>query len=117
MTGNPATDDSGLPSDRSSSLADVLERAARSVGAIGAVAGVTTTWSRDGQAFAVHAVHAGDVVEFRLDGPVAAAALRTPDTEPSARGPEWVAVQPRELDQFAVDRIESWFIAAWRRAG
>ncbi|MEK6719614.1 MAG: hypothetical protein AABZ33_02960 [Chloroflexota bacterium] len=114
MTGDPTTDDSGSAAGRPRSLAEVLNRAASSVDAIGAVAGATTTWSRDGQAFAVHA---GDVVEFRLDGPIAAAALRTPDTEPSARGPEWVAVQPGEVDRFAVDRIESWFIAAWRRAG
>ncbi len=114
MKGDPLQADSGLSSDRPGLLAAALERAASSVGAIGDVAASTTTWSLGGQAFAAFSE---GVVEFRLDGPIAAAALRTPDTESSARGPEWVAVQPRELDQFALDRIESWFIAAWRRAG
>ena len=36
---------------------------------------------------------------------VAAAALRTPDTVPSAAGRGWVAFRPAELDQQAIDRM------------
>jgi hypothetical protein len=54
--------------------------------------------------------------EFRLDPLVARAALRTPDTSPSARGPEWVAFAPAVLDDAAVDRAEAWFLSAHRRA-
>jgi len=55
-------------------------------------------------------------VEFRLDPIVARAALGTPDTSVSARGAEWVAFSPSELDRFAVDRAMAWLGAAHRRA-
>jgi hypothetical protein len=70
-------------------------------------------WRRGGRPFAEES---GTGVEFRLDPPIAAAALRTPDTSVSARGPEWVAFAPGELDPHAVDRARAWFAAAWRRA-
>jgi hypothetical protein len=54
--------------------------------------------------------------EFRLDPPVAAAALRTPDTGPSRRGEGWVRFRPDVLDHHALDRAEAWFGSAWRRA-
>ena len=54
--------------------------------------------------------------EFRLSRPVAAAALRTPDTAPSRRGPDWVAFRPALLDRHAIDRAEAWLTSAWRRA-
>ena len=54
--------------------------------------------------------------EFRLDPMVAGAALRTPDTEPSTHGPDWVAFAPPTLDDEAVDRAEAWFLSAYRRA-
>ena len=47
---------------------------------------------------------------------VAGAALRTPNTEPSVRGSEWVAFEPATLDDAAVDRAEAWFLSAYRRA-
>jgi hypothetical protein len=55
-------------------------------------------------------------LEFRLDPIVARAALGTPDTSASSRGPEWVAFSPAELDRFAVDRALAWLGAAHRRA-
>jgi hypothetical protein len=57
------------------------------------------------------------VAEFRLDPLVAKAALRTPDTQPSERGPDWLRFSPQALDGHAVDRAEAWFASAWRRAG
>jgi hypothetical protein len=58
----------------------------------------------------------GDRAEFRLDPLVAGAALRTPDTIPSARGADWVAFAPAVLDDGAVDRAEAWFLSAHRHA-
>jgi len=46
----------------------------------------------------------------------ARAALRTPDTTPSQRGPEWVSFSPEALDDQAVDRAEAWFLSAHRLA-
>jgi hypothetical protein len=70
-------------------------------------------WSIEGIAFAA----ADDVrAEFRLAPPVAAAALRTPDTGPSARGADWVAFAPTALDGHAIDRATAWLASAWRRA-
>ena len=70
-------------------------------------------WLVGGRPFA--AARAG-TVEFRLDPIVARAALGTPDTSASSRGPEWVAFSPGELDRFAVDRVVAWLGAAHRRA-
>ena len=71
-------------------------------------------WRRGGRAFAVADA---DAAEFRLDPLVAKAALRTPDTQPSERGPDWVRFSPQALDGHAVDRAEAWLASAWRRAG
>jgi hypothetical protein len=57
-----------------------------------------------------------DAAEFRLDRLVAAAAQRTPDTSPSARGPEWVRFAPADVDDHAIDRAVAWFSSAARRA-
>lgn len=95
-------------------LQDILEEAAAAlddVEEVGAAGGVE--WRRDGKAFAAVA---GQVAEFRLQGPVAAAAIRTPDTHPSPRGPEWVTFTPPELDGLALDRAEAWLASAWRNA-
>ncbi len=70
-------------------------------------------WLVDGIVFAI----ADDTrAEFRLTTPVAAAALRTPDTVPSPRGPDWVAFGPAMMDQHAIDRATAWLASAWRRA-
>ena len=74
----------------------------------------TTTWSRNGVAFAVLGVSG---IEIRLDAAIAAAATRTPDTAPSPRGREWVRFNPHELDGHALDRLRAWLELAARRAG
>lgn len=63
------------------------------------------------------AVVTGGTAEFRLRADVAAAAARTPDAGPSARGPEWVAFSPTVFDRFTRDRIEAWLEFAVRQAG
>jgi len=95
-------------------LLDILTGAAEGLGEVRRTeeAGALT-WSVGGTAFATLA---GDRAEFRLDPRVALAALRTPDTEPSPRGPDWVAFGPAVLDDGAVDRAEAWFLSAHRRA-
>ena len=75
-----------------------------------------TTWSGTSGSFA-RLDPAGQLVEFRLDATIAAAARRTPDATSSERGPEWVAFSPRELDDHAIDRATAWFAAAARRSG
>jgi hypothetical protein len=75
--------------------------------------GADVEWSAEGIVFASLN---GDRAEFRLARPVVEAALRTPGTERSARGPDWVAFAPVELDRQAIDRAEAWLASAWRRA-
>ena len=97
-------------------LLGVLEAAAETLEDVdvGATADATATeWSTKGIVFASIA---GDRAEFRLAGPVATAALRTPDTAASARGADWVAFAPAALDGHAIDRAEAWLASAWRRA-
>lgn len=72
-----------------------------------------TIWARGGRPFAVLSAD-GSSAEFQLDPKVAAAAVRTPDTTPSARGVGWVVFRPSELDPHAVDRATAWFISAHR---
>ena len=95
-------------------LGDVLAEAAAGL------AGVTvrmiddeTTWPAGP---AVFATLTGDRAEFRLDPLIAAAALRTPDTASSPRGPDWIVFAPAVLDDHGVDRAEAWFLSAHRRA-
>jgi hypothetical protein len=70
-------------------------------------------WSRGGTPFAVLS---GSTIEIRLGSTIGAAAVRTPDTHPSDRGPDWIAFSPAELDDHALDRLEAWLEAAHRRA-
>jgi len=65
----------------------------------------------------VFAVRQGSLVSFRLRPEVVDAALRTPDTVRSSRGSDWVLLQPRTVDGFALDRALAWFESAWRLAG
>jgi hypothetical protein len=74
-----------------------------------------TTWTTGADPFAVLAAD-GRSAEFRLDPAIGAAAVRTPDTEPSPRGQGWVRFRPAALDGHAVDRATAWFISACRRA-
>jgi hypothetical protein len=95
-------------------LADVLGAAAEELDVIATdVHGTTTTWSAAGRAFATLT---GERAEFRLDPLVVRAALRTPDTAPSPRGPDWIAFAPADLDDPAVDRAEAWFLSGHRHA-
>jgi hypothetical protein len=64
----------------------------------------------------VFAVLGADFLEVALDAPVAAAALRTPDTRPSPRGAGWIAFAPKQADRFALDRAEAWLRLGHRRA-
>lgn len=64
----------------------------------------------------VFAVLGADFLEVALDPPVATAALRTPDTQPSPRGAGWIAFGPKQADRFALDRAESWLRLGFRRA-
>jgi len=79
-----------------------------------ATAGPTTSWARGHQVFAVFD---GSGVELRLDIPVASAAMKTPDTTVSTRGPDWVNFSPATLDSHALDRLTAWFALGYRRAG
>jgi len=74
------------------------------------------TWSRGKRGFARLASD-GAAAEFALDPAVAAAAVRTPDTVPSARGSGWVSFSPVVLDDHAADRAIAWFESAYRRIG
>ena len=75
-----------------------------------------TTWLRKGRPFAAASAD-GHTAEFALDLAVAAAAARTPDVTPSARGPGWVGFTPVDLDDHAIDRAVAWLGSAHRRAG
>ena len=77
-----------LLADAAGSLDDV-ETALAPDGAI--------SWSRSGHPFAGVSAD-GASAEFALDPAVAAAAVRTPDVEPSSRGAGWVAFAPQDLD-------------------
>ena len=97
-------------------LEEVLDLAATVEGVAGEVGSDgTTTWSGTAGPFA--ALDARGVASFRLDRELAAAAVRTPDTNASERGPEWVDFVPREVDEHAIDRATAWFRAAARRSG
>jgi hypothetical protein len=74
----------------------------------------SATWSRGGRAYAVVSADAS-VASFGLDPVVAAAAVRTPDTTASGRGPGWVDFAPAELDGQAIDRAVAWLASAYRR--
>lgn len=103
MTDEPAGDLEAVIANAVEGLEDV----ARERNAAG------SAWSTRGIVFA--AIE-GERGEFRLAPPVVAAALRTPDTAPSARGSDWVAFAPAELDRHAIDRASAWVASAWRRA-
>jgi hypothetical protein len=74
----------------------------------------SATWSRAGRAYAMVSGD-GAVASFSLDPAVAAAAVRTPDTTASGRGPGWIDFAPAELDDRATDRATAWLASAYRR--
>jgi hypothetical protein len=89
-------------------------------GATGSMPGVTRSTAGGSITWAVgevpFAVVEGSRVELRLDKAIAAAALKTPDTAASSRGPEWVRYTPATLEDHDLDRLEAWFALAHRRA-
>jgi hypothetical protein len=96
--------------------ADVLDEAASTHPGVNRreAAGVTT-YETGGRLFAAAS---GPKVEFLLKPDIARAALRTPRTEPSTRGPGWVVFEPpEEPDRYDLDRLRSWFDMAARLAG
>jgi hypothetical protein len=72
-----------------------------------------TEYHRGQQLFAVVD---GNSVALRLRPDIAEAALRTPATAPSNRGPEWIdfAVDPGNAQD--VDRLRAWLTIGWRSA-
>ena len=96
-----------LLADAASQLDDVDVK----LGSDGAI-----TWSRVDRAFATLDPD-GTAADFALDPAVAAAAIRTPDTNPSPRGKGWVTFTPGDLDDHAADRAVAWLASAHRRLG
>ena len=76
--------------------------------------GQTVEFDRGGVVFATRETGR---LSFRLRAEIAEVALRTLETAPSARGPEWVALTAAGTDAFTVDRAAAWFESAWRLAG
>lgn len=70
-------------------------------------------WRRGGELFALLD---DDAATYRLAPLVAAAALRTPGTSPSPRGPGWITFRPAPVDGHALDRAIAWLASAWRHA-
>ena len=96
-------------------LRELLEEAAADLDDVETVEiGDGVEWRRGGRLFAAAS---GGAAEFQLDGPVASAAARTPDTRASKRGADWVRFSPPALDQYAMDRARAWLAFAWRVAG
>ncbi len=96
-------------------IREVLEEVADDLDAVETVGTAGgTEWRRGDRPFAAAS---DDAAEFLLDPFVARAALRTPDTSPSPRGPDWVRFAPPELDEPALDRAVAWLTSAWRLAG
>ena len=104
MTGDPAGGGIGALIEASAAELEAVDRQA---------VGGGVEWSTGGIVFATVS---GDRAEFRLSRPVVGAAMRTPDTTASDRGPDWVAFAPLQLDRHAIDRAAAWLASAWRRA-
>ncbi|MFI5254106.1 MAG: hypothetical protein ACHQ15_01415 [Candidatus Limnocylindrales bacterium] len=92
-------------------LAAVIDEAAGAVGATRRARGEEADYEIDG---VIVAGLGPSGAEFRVGPEVAAAALGTPDTFASGRGPGWVGFRPRTLDRFALDRIAAWLGLAAR---
>jgi hypothetical protein len=99
--------DQSLPAHVAELIVDLPESRSQSLDGV-------ITWSRAGRPFAALGSNG---IEIRLDGPIAAAAARTPDASPSPRGADWVTFRPQELDGHALDRLRAWLELGYRRAG
>jgi len=100
-----------LPSDHSLGdlLAELLDETP------GVDLSATREYAHNGIPFAHRT--AEESIDLRLGAEIGEAALRTPDTQMSGRGPDWVSFTPRQWDSMAVDRLRAWFRVAWRLAG
>jgi hypothetical protein len=100
-----------LPSKRPVSLDDVIRDL---------VAETPDVKSRDGEYSRGNVVFFArprpGAVELRLGPEIAEAAMNTPNAAVSARGPEWVLLEPKSWTD-ASDRLEAWYRVAWRLAG
>jgi len=102
--------------DQRITLTDLLDEMADEVGVVDRIVeGDSVSYAARGTIFAA-ATEGGLRAMFRLRPDVVRGALATPDTRPSARGPEWVEFVPDALDTFGVDRIDAWFVLAHRIA-
>jgi hypothetical protein len=102
------------PTGSRDSLRDVARAALDELAEVESATGVdATAYSHAGHPFA-HVTE--NALEVRLEGLVAQAALRTPDTEASPHGPGWVRFTPRAMDRYAADRVTAWIEHAWRHA-
>jgi hypothetical protein len=96
-------------------LAAALEEAAADLPGVISLASAGASEYRLGErTFA--AVEADGAASFRLSPAVAAAAVHTPDTMASSRGPDWVTLRPTVVDGHAIDRSVAWLESAWRHA-
>ena len=96
--------------------AALAEAAAGLTGVIRRESAGTTEYGLGDRPFATLEADGG-AASFRLSPPVAAAAVQTPDTEPSPRGADWVTLRPTVVDGHAIDRAVAWLESAWRHAG
>jgi hypothetical protein len=78
------------------------------------VVGDAVEYDRAGVLFATRNA---STLSFHLREEVVSAALKTPDTAPSARGSDWISLVPAAADEFTMDRAAAWFESAWRLAG
>lgn len=100
-----------MPSEQAS-LSDVLDSLFDEAGDV--TTPTDREYARDSVIFAARPEE--DVFELRLGEEIGEAAMRTPDTGPSTRGPDWVLFAPPVWDEMAFDRLEAWFRVAWRLA-
>ena len=89
-------------------LADLLDETP------GVQVSATREYANNGVAFAHRAGE--ETIDLRLGPEIGEAALRTPDTHPSSRGPDWISFAPKGWDDMAVDRLQAWFQLAWKLA-
>ncbi len=98
-------------------LRDALAESADGVDEVSTTTGAdgSTEYVAGGRTVAVVAA-SGTSAEFQLTAAVASAAVRTPDTTASSRGPGWVRFEPADLDDHAIDRAVAWLGFAVRHA-
>ncbi len=80
----------------------------------GVAVSATREYAKDGVAFAHRTGE--ETIDLRLGSEIGEAALRTPDTHPSSRGPDWISFAPKTWDDLAIDRLHAWFRVAWKLA-